>query len=94
MPKFEFCYDLHDARSNPDPYSKITEEIQRKYLVSLKILNTTFLIKTSDYLTTVNANLKAILTKYSQHFECFTTEVVANDGWLAPEKWEWIRKNF
>ena len=82
------CYDLHGISDNA-VYTKVREDIEKQYPKSVYILNTTYLIYTSDSMNAIFDNIKAILTKHagSSNFEFSTSKYSDEKGWLNKSKW-------
>ncbi|MBN2867569.1 MAG: hypothetical protein JXK08_02760 [Flavobacteriaceae bacterium] len=86
------CYDLHSV-TDSSVYSSIKEDIEKKYPKSVYILNTTYLIYTSDSTNTIFENIKYILTRRAgqNNFEFFTSKYSEEQGWLQNTKWDKIK---
>jgi hypothetical protein len=95
MARYMLSYDLHNI-TNTNIYTTVRNEIQNRFPTSLEILNTTYLIKSTDNLITVNTAIKAILDRNAgeSNHEFYVVVVADGSGWLAPNKVNWISQNF
>lgn len=86
---YTFSYDLHNVRLT-DVWSKIDADIKKQFPDSVKILNTTFVIVTSQ--TGLQEKLKAIFEKYfvdgNDYEFYFVQSAQSGSGWLFKSKWE------
>lgn len=87
-------YDLHGISSS-ETYKQIREDIEKAYPQSVYILNTTYIIKSSDSVDTMQVKIKAIMDKNisgSGRYEFIAVKYTDSQGWLNKGKWEKIRQ--
>ena len=86
-------YDLHSTSSSV--YGDVREDIKKTYPTSLRILTTTYLIKTNDSVNTIQRQIKGIMNHHlnsENDYEFFFAEFTRNrSGWLVESKWDWIK---
>ena len=85
------CYDLHNV-TDSSVYIKIREDIEKAYPKSVYILNTTYIIYSSDEIDSIARKVKSILSKYvhENNFEYFISKISDYRGWLEKSKWNLI----
>lgn len=90
---FMFSFDLHRVKST-DVYDKIEDDIKKQFPDSEKILNTTYVIVTSQ--TGLFDKLKAIFAKHiaeENNYEFYFVQMAGKGlGWLIKSKWDSLNR--
>lgn len=90
---YMFSFDLHSVKST-DVYTQIEDDIKVQFPDSEKILNTTYVIVTSQ--AGLFDKLKAIFAKHianENHYEFYFAQMAAKGlGWLTKTKWDSLNR--